>query len=296
MSKFCQRCGKAFADNMSFCDNCGTPLQAAPQQAAPQQPQYQAPQQPQYQAPQQPQYQAPQQPQYQAPQQPSAVDDVVAKVKVAGAKAKVAGEKAIGRVKTDKKLQTTIIGAVAGVVVLIIAIVLLVNLTGYKPVMNTVIDVWGEGKVDKVEKLAPKEFWEYREDEYDSDVDDYIDDNEDSIEELIEAMEDEYGDNFRITFKVEDEKKLKDKHVEGVGEALEDAYDLNEKKVTAVKEVEFEVSIKGSDDDDDFDLDMYFVKYNGKWYPINYEKNGKEYRAYFNMGSSLYYAILNEMN
>ena len=61
--KFCKNCGAQLADEAAFCTNCGTQAeQAAPQQAAPQQPVQQA-----YAAPQQ-QYAAPQQ-QYAAPQQ-----------------------------------------------------------------------------------------------------------------------------------------------------------------------------------------------------------------------------------
>lgn len=287
MSKFCQNCGKPLDDAMRFCDGCG-----APQQAAPQQPQTQAPQQPTY---QQPQYQAPQQPTYQQPQYQQAPVASAPKAPKAP-KANFDVNKIIDEVKTfanglvnrckaDKKFMYTCIGvAAAAVVVLILLLSLVFGGGGMTKPIDNLIAISFKGKVEKIKDMAPPEYWEYMEDEYDMDIDDMIDDAEDSMDDMLDYYEDEYGDNIRVSYKVTKKKKLSDKKLEGIAEALADAYDLDEDKFTEAYELDVEMTIKGSEDDDEDETEMTVIKYKGKWYAINWSKSGDEYRAYFMLG------------
>lgn len=173
------------------------------------------------------------------------------------------------------------VGAVAVIVVLVILLTSIFGGGGWKAAYNNYIDVTIKGKFDKVEKLAPKEYWEFVEDEQDKDIDDIKDTLEENYDDTMDMLEEEYGDNISVSFKAEKEKKLKDKKVEKIAEALEEAYDIDEKSVTEVIEVKGEMTIKGSDDDDDEDAEFTFAKIGGTWYMINYYEYNDEYHVSF---------------
>lgn len=184
----------------------------------------------------------------------------------------------------DKSKLPVLIGVGAGAVaVIVVLIILLTSIfgSGWKSAFNNYVDVTIKGKFDKVEKLAPKEYWEYVEDEHDKDIDDIKDAMEESWDDTMDYLEDEYGDNISVSFKAEKEKKLKDKKVEKIAEALEDEFDIDEKSVTEVIEVKGEMTIKGSDDDDDEDAEFTFAKIDGTWYMISYYEYDDEYHVSF---------------
>lgn len=249
MSKFCQNCGKALDDAVRFCDGCGAPQQAAAPQAAPA-----------------------------APKQESdlkkTLDKVVAEVKTFA-------NGFVNRCKADKKFLYTCIGAVAGVIVVIVLLSLLLGGGGMTKPIDTMIAIGYKGQVEKIKDLAPAEYWEYMEDEYGMDVDEVIEEAEEALEDTLESLEDEYGENVRVSYKVTKKKKLSDKKLEGIAEALADTYDLDEDKFTEAYELDVEMTIKGSEDDDENEDELTVIKYKGKWYIINWYKSGDGYRANF---------------
>lgn len=198
---------------------------------------------------------------------------------------KMVGNGIINRCKVDKPFMYKTLGVVAAVVVVLIVIIALLAGGGYKGAINTYIDYALEGKYKKLEKLAPKDYWNYLEDEIDDfDMDDLLDEAEDFSEATVEYFEDEYGDNYKVSYKIEDKKKLSDKKLEGIAEAMADAYDLDEDKFTDGYELELEVTVKGSEDDDDDEMDLTVIKYKGKWYPISWGKYNGKYYASFMVG------------
>lgn len=252
MSKFCQNCGKALDDAVRFCDGCGAPQQAAAPQAAPA-----------------------------APKQDSdfkkTLDKVVTEVKTFA-------NGFVNRCKADKKFLYTCIGAVAGVIVVIVLLSLLLGGGGMTKPIDLMIDVGFKGKVEKIKQMAPADYWEYMEDEYDMDVDDMIEEAEEGLEDTLDYLEEEYGENIRVSYKVTKKKKLSDKKLEGIAEALADAYDLDEDKFTEAYELDVEMTIKGSEDDDEDENELTVIKYKGKWYAITWYKSGDNYRANFMLG------------
>jgi len=180
----------------------------------------------------------------------------------------------------DKKNRPILIGAVAVIIVLII-IISSASGAGWKSALNNYIDVTIHGKVEKIEKLAPKEYWDYREDETDRDLDDIKDDFEDNVDDLLDRLEDEYGKRIKVSYKVEDKKTLSKHKLEKIADALNDQYDIKESSVKKAIEVELEMTIKGSEDDDDDEVEFTFVKIGSKWYMISYYSNGDEYRVSF---------------
>ena len=189
MSKFCQNCGKALDDATRFCDGCGAPQQAAPQQA----------------------------PVATTPKAPKASFDfnkIIDEVKSFA-------NGLVNRCKADKKFMYTCIGvAAAAVVVLVVLLALVFGGSSYTAPIDTLIDVSFEGKVDKIKNLAPDEYWDWYEDEYDEDLDDIIEEAEESFDDMMEYYEEQYGDNLRVSYKVDKKKELSDRKLEGIAESV----------------------------------------------------------------------------
>lgn len=271
MSKFCQNCGKALGDADRFCDGCGASQEVTPvSQPAPQPVQAEAPQPVQ----QAPVATAPETPK--APKVNIDVNKIIDQVKTFA-------NGVVERCKADKKYLYTCAGIAGGAVLVLVLLLALVfggNGGMTKPI-DTLIDVAFKGKIEKITDLAPEEYWDYLEEEYDVDIDDILDEAEDSFDDMMDTYEDEYGDNIRVSYKVEDKKKLSDKKLEGIAEALADEYDLDEDDFTEAYELDVEMTIKGSEDDDDQNAEITVIKYKGKWYAISWYKYDGEYSASF---------------
>lgn len=156
--------------------------------------------------------------------------------------------------------------AAAAVVVIVVLIVALTAGGGYKSAINNYIDVMIKGKVDKIEKLAPKEYWEYYEDEYDMDLKDIEDAAEEMADVIIDALEESYGDNVKVSYNITKEDKLTDKELNEIREGANSKYDLARKSITEGYEVDADLTIKGADDEMTSEGSAYIVKINGGWY------------------------------
>lgn len=281
MAKFCQNCGTPLADEARFCEGCGTPVPA--EAPAPQQPEQPVYQQPAYQQPKQPAYQqsAYQQPVYQPPTYHS-VNPQAAPT------------------KPQSKSVPIIIGVIAGVFILTIILICVFifggdsgsgrsgksssNRSSYTDPLDTYISVMVDGKTSRVKNLAPQEYWNYLEDEEDTTIEDVMDECEENHEDYIDDLEDEFGANPRMTYRITDTQDMDEATLESIAEALENKYGIDARSVTAGKELEGELTVKGSDDQDTADMEICVIKIDGKWYWINYYSSYyDEYEVYFNI-------------
>lgn len=267
MSKICQTCGKTLDDTMRFCDGCGTPQQAAPQQS-------------QYESSQPTQYEASQQVPAAAAPNKTGFDfhRIVERVKLFASNL-------VSRCKADKAFMYKCIGiTAAAVVVVIVLLSLIFGGGGYTAPIDALIDVTFEGKAKKIKDLAPADYWEWYEEEYDEDIDEIIDEAEDDFDSMLDYLEEMYGDNIRVSYKVKDKKALSDRRLEGIAESLADKYDLDEDKFTAGYELELEMTIKGSEGKDEDETEVTVIKYKGKWYAVSWYKSSGDYYASFLTG------------
>lgn len=227
MSKFCRQCGAQLEDDAVKCEACGMEIKPAEETV----------------------------------QQP-----------VSQAETAAPGAENIGNANQNKsilkKLSTKNIAiiAAAAVVVIIVLIVALTAGGGYKGAINNYIDVMIKGKVDKIEKLAPKEYWEYYEDEYDMDIDDVEKEAEDMVDLIKDMLEDEYGDNVKVSYKITKEDKLTEKEISEIKEGVNDKYGIARKNVTEGYEVDLDMTVKGDDDEMTNETTVYVVKISGGWY------------------------------
>lgn len=268
MSKVCFNCGEIIEDDSSFCTKCGTRQDATA--AAPE-------------------------------NKPNAFAEAVDNMKPAVNEALEKGKAMAGEiaekvksVKVDDLVAKAkaepvkyLVPALAAVAVVLVVLIVLLAGKPYTGALNTMMDVVGKGKVEKIEKMAPAEYWDYFEDMYDTDVEDMIDEMSDAWEEAIEDMEDEYGDNIKVKYKVVKEKKLSDRKLSKLADALDDQYDIDGDTVKAAYDLEVEMTIKGSEDDDTNETDLSVVKIGGKWYLISYYTSGDGYRVIFLMNDLL---------
>lgn len=168
--------------------------------------------------------------------------------------------------KMKKSMLYGIIGAAAAVVIILIIILTSVISNSYKKAIDNYLDVLIRGQADKIEKLAPKEYWEYYEDEYDTDLNDIVDSFENTYEYLSEALEKEYGKNIKVSYKITDKNELSDKKLSVIRDTLKDDYGIAKKSVSKAYKVEIKMTIKGSDDKDTEETDLIVVKIGSGWY------------------------------
>lgn len=171
----------------------------------------------------------------------------------------------------NKNLVTAIIGIVA--LVLVAAIVCGIFVPTEKTPVKDLINITLKGDFDKLEKMLPKDYLEWVEDELDSDIDDLIKAEEESADHYMEALENEYGDNIRISIKITDKKELSKKKLNDIKDNLKEI-GINKKDVKKAVKLSVDYTIKGSDDKDEDDFKVVVVKIGGKWYAITDEGHG----------------------
>ncbi len=227
----------------SFCTNCGTPIPEGAVKCASCGKEFV-----------QEQNQQPTQEQQPVQEQPQSGDPQSAQTPIAPEK------------KITKPMLYGIIAGAAAVVILFIIIIVSVAGNNYKKAIDNYMDVWVYGKDDKIEKLAPKEYWDYLEEELDTDIQDKIDEFEAIYDFIADTLEEDYGKNIKVRYKITDKKDLSEKKLTTLRDNLKDNFDIAKKSVTKAYQVEAEVTLKGSDDEDTKDIDFIIVKIGSDWY------------------------------
>ena len=244
MSKFCTNCGEALSDDAAFCVKCGTRVGEQSVQSA------------------------------QEPSDSASASSSCDTCESAQCEQKAPAEtngfagkvNAVAKLKNkDKKA----IGITAGiVVVLILIVVLVICLGGGGPekALDNYISVLYNGKVNKLEKLAPAEYWEYLEDESDVSMKDVEEQMEELNKTLIRGLEDEYGDNIKVSYKILEKDDASSSDLDEMKDYIKSNYDIPKKSVTDAVELEVELTVRGDDDEETTESTFYAVKVGGDWY------------------------------
>lgn len=165
----------------------------------------------------------------------------------------------------NKKNVIILAGAVVAVIVVISLLVSLLS-GGYKKAIDNFFDFSIKGDVDMIEEIAPEDFWEELEEEYDVKMKDLKDSIEEEFEERLETLEDEYGKNIKVKYKVIEKEKMDEDDLDDLKDELKENYGIAKKSVKKAFEVEIEATIKGKEDEDTDEQDMVIVKIGNKWY------------------------------
>ena len=245
MSKFCTNCGEALSDDAAFCVKCGTRVGEQSVQSA---------QEPSDSASASSSCDTCESAQCEQ-KAPAETNGFAGKVNAFVAKLK----------NKDKKA----IGITAGiVVVLILIVVLVICLGGGGPekALDNYISVLYNGKVNKLEKLAPAEYWEYLEDESDVSMKDVEEQMEELNKTLIRGLEDEYGDNIKVSYKILEKDDASSSDLDEMKDYIKSNYDIPKKSVRDAVELEVELTVRGDDDEETTESTFYAVKVGGDWY------------------------------
>jgi len=259
---FCKNCGAENYDGARFCVGCGSELTTAPAQPVYQEPVYQ-----------EPVYQEPA-PVYEAPVQTAPAeggfDQTLNNVKEGATEAfnKAAdfSKNYMEEAKKDKK--KLIIPAVAAVVVIALIIVLISSLGGgYKSALDNYYKKFLIGKATEktIKNMYPEEYWE----ENDIDPEDSWESYEEYSEDMVESLEDEYGENLRVSYKITDKDKMDKDDLKDLADELHDSWGVKKKSVKQAYELELDLTIKGSDDEETDEVEIVVVKIGSKWYIVN---------------------------
>ena len=132
--------------------------------------------------------------------------------------------------------------------------------------LDNYISVVCNGKVNKLEKLAPAEYWEYLEDENDVSMKDVEELMEEGNKTLIRGLEDEYGDNIKVSYKILEKDDASSSDLDSMKDYIKSNYDIPKKSVTDAVELEVELTVRGDDDEETGESTFYAVKVDEDWY------------------------------
>lgn len=175
----------------------------------------------------------------------------------------------VAKAKKDPKI--LIIACAAAVVILAVIIALLWNpiFNPWKSGLDNYVNLVIEGKASAVTKAAPKEVWEYIDDEAGISKDDFSKDKKDYAKDASEDAKETYGDNVKFSYKVIKSKKMTKKMVEAYGEGLENTYDIDADSVKAGYVVEYEYEISGKTSFTWGEGRAYIVRIGTGWYMVS---------------------------
>lgn len=255
MAKFCGKCGAEMEEQALACPVCGEAVEVAPVEAV-----------------------APEEPAAENPKK-SAVNGIVDKIQAFTVKATAFTKDYIGKAKQNPKMWIAPGSIGVGIIAVIILVAVLIANSGYESALNN----YGKlmtGNIKYLEKMAPKQYWSYVEDEEDMDFDEIKEEVEDTLEDRKDSLEDEYGKNVKVTFKVLDEEELSKRTLKKIQEALEDDYDMDV-KVKKGYDLYVKMTVKGSEDKETAKQDITVVQIGSKWYMINWYESGDNVRVNF---------------
>lgn len=172
--------------------------------------------------------------------------------------------------KPSKSFWIGIGGAIAAVVLIAVLAIVFAQ-APYQRVVDDYFDILYNGEVQKMKWLAPEEYWDHMEEEYDMSMDDVIDSFEEYgfFDDVKESLKEEYGRNIEVTYKIADQDALSEKKLDTIREGLKTNYDIAKRDVGKGYKLEIDVTIDGSKDTDTEEVDLFVVELNGEWYVVS---------------------------
>ena len=193
--------------------------------------------------------------------------------------------------KLSKKTLFIVCGVLLAVIVIAVAFNILipnphVAVNQYKPLLN--------GEFDKLEELAPKEYWEQVAKNQKVTVQQYLETRIAYLEERYEKQtavtNSSLGNFVSVDLKVVDAEKVKEKDLAGIKKALEETYGIDADRVKNAHKLIVKMTRIYTEDSHSVPISVSAVQIDSKWYLISYSKGSDNYRVSFVAESiALYY-------
>lgn len=230
MSKFCGNCGAELQDDAVKCYNCG--FNVAPQPA----------------------------------QSVNDENNLTPGEKIAN----FTKDKAVwlfNRMMSDKKLTGIVLGAVVGVIVVIVALCLILG-GGYETAIDNYIDAMYYGDVDAFFDSTPDIVLQKQLDEQGISESKYKEQLESLLEITQKTMTGTYGEDFDVDYEITYEKEVEGDDFEELLDDLK-GQGIPKKSVSKAYKIEVEFSIDGENKDDTIDRDFKVAKIDGDWFIVD---------------------------
>ena len=249
---FCTKCGTKNEDNAKFCTACGANLQEE-QPVAPAEPAEPV-------APAEPtEPVAPAEPtEPVVPAEPVDSAEPVAPVEPIAEPAAPAAPVAA---KMEKSRLVGLIAIVAAAVVVVILAIILFGGRSAKAATKKCVKAFFTGNEKSMARLYHRKHL--------NELLDIADLDKDELDELfnldyyMDEFEDEYGDDWEYSYEIEEIDDVSSKELKEIVKSAKKEYGI---KVTAAKEAEVEVKIKGEEGKDKLTFYVHLIKSGGSWY------------------------------
>lgn len=160
------------------------------------------------------------------------------------------------------------VGMIAVVVVVVLVIILGVVLFGgrsYKATVKNFVDATFDADAKAIVDLMPEEVITYalEQEGYESgELNDFIDEGDEALQEQLDSLDGYLGEGWKISYNITDDGDIKGDDLDDVKDAYEDV----DVKVSAAKNVEVEITVKGNETESSNTLDISLVKIGRSWY------------------------------
>ena len=167
--------------------------------------------------------------------------------------------------QNDKNKKIGIIAVI--VIVIIIAIIgfFLFGGRSYKSTIDKYVDASFDADGGAILDLLPDKMIDYAlaEDNYDSDdLEGIIDDMNEQLQDQMDSLDNYLGEDWKISYEITDDEDVKGDELDDIKSAYEDA----DVKVSAAKNVEVEITVKGAETESNNTLDVSLIKSGRSWY------------------------------
>ena len=180
--------------------------------------------------------------------------------------------KEVSEAPSRKKLSKKSWLIIAGIALAVIAVIVTVNLLIFSP--HIAVDKYEavlNGDFDKIETLAPKEYWDYMAERTNMTTNQYIEDLAKLREEtyLTQMSQDSViGKLLGKELRVLDTEKVNANELAGIGNALEEEYGISADRVHAAYRLILKYTAKGSKESSSTSSMVTAIRIDSDWYLI----------------------------
>jgi hypothetical protein len=178
----------------------------------------------------------------------------------------------VSEAPSRKKLSKKSWLIIAGIALAVIAVIVTVNLLIFSP--HIAVDKYEavlNGDFDKIETLAPKEYWDYMAERTNMTKNQYIEDlAKNRKENYLEQMSQDtiIGKLLSRELRVLDTEKVNANELAGIRTALEEEYGISSHRIHSAYSLILKVTTKGSKESSSYSSRITAIRIDTEWYLV----------------------------